>query len=119
MRIGIYIAVLAVIASSCAHDISTRRVYVGEVTSVQPAEGEHFSPTKGPVPMTFITVHIGEDSQASDARRLRIALTEIYSAAVYGSVGDKVSFRYFARLPFSGQLSFSDIDEYRITKKRG
>ncbi len=116
MRRGILFALFAILGGSCAHESLRRRVYIGEVIGVQAAVGNHFSPAKGLVPLTFISVRV-DDEQRTKSVRLRVALMEIYSPAVFGTVGDRISFRYFSRLPFDGQVSFREIGGYRIIEK--
>jgi len=105
------------LAASCAHETVNRRDYAGEVIGVQSVQGEHFSLTKGPVPLTFLFLRIDDEPRAYRFVRIRIALTEIYHADVHGRVGDRVAFRYDERLPFEGEIAFREVDKYRIIKK--
>jgi hypothetical protein len=116
MRFITYVAFLAAFVFACAQVPSKGRIYVGEIVAVRAAVGEHFTPQKGPVPLTFITVRI---SDGVKPERVRLALTDVYTAARYGSVGDSISFRYSGPLPFSGELAVREINEYSIRDKNG
>ena len=115
MRRFIYIALLTAFFSACARISLKSRVYVGEVVAVRAVEGEHFTRAKGAVSLTFLIVRI---SDGSNSERVRLIVTDIYTAARYGTVGDRISFRYSEHLPFSGELAFRDISEYAIIGKR-
>jgi hypothetical protein len=114
----IYATLFALSLAACEHRSSPRRVYVGEIVRIQFADGAHYSITKGPTPLVFIYVRLRDAARLETRGEVRLALTDLYSAPVHGTVGDTVSFQCSKRLPGYGDLPFGDIEGYRAVPKK-
>ena len=103
--------------SACAHQGSTRRSYVGTVTRIEHPEGAYHSTALGQTPFTRIVVAI-HAPYSRTSHVVKLTLNDAYVPAVYGQVGDRITFRSTAALPLNRELPFRAIVDYRVRPQR-
>src|SRR5687768_12249926 len=88
---------LSALLPGCGHIKAPRTTYLAVVEGIDDREGDFYSPTKGRKPLIRVQLRLPSGPNTTDI--LNVLILDLFSAQVYGDLGDTVSFAYSSRLP--------------------
>lgn len=105
---------IMVFIAGCSQRPQGYHSVVGKIVRVDHGVGDHYSPAVGERPLTMVVVQPLLQKSTRQACALRIAILDIYSAAVYGQVGDRISFKAPPYISLDADIGFDQLADYHI-----